>query len=277
MPPEEFVDEAAAESSSAPQVTPAQQTPNGGAQTAEQTGQGQQQPPFHLHPRWQQLQREQRESRTTMQQLTQENQRLQQQMQALQKTATGPAYTQEQRDERQRARQIIQELQNEDPEYARRQQQIDQMLAAMPHLLRGYQGVNALTQAQQEGNVRAGRQTIAELAKKALPDNPKAADRVEDLVTGHLTRDPALFERFRAGDASAIKEAFDAVDADFLSHLRRQANAQVATAKQQTRNLPPRPGGGLPTEAAPPKLEEGKEREYFSALSKRSQQVLSGG
>lgn len=234
-------------------------------------------PPFHLHPRFQTLIRENRESRTQLQTLSQQNQQLQRDMQALQKTASAPAYSQEQRDERTKARQIIKELMNEDPEYAKEQSELAQIRAAFPHLLRGYQGVQNLNQSQADGNVRQGRQLIAEVAKKALPDNPRAAERMEDLVTGLLTRDEALFRRFQAGDTTAIQEAFATVDADFLSQLRRQATAQVAITKEQTRRLPPRPGGGLPTEVAPPKLDPDNPRDYMRRLSEASQKVLGGG
>lgn len=274
--PEEFVpDGSPADSSTGQQVVdpnPQVQPPNGGAPSPAQKSE-----PWDKSPRFHQLVREARDGRDALrqnQQLTQNIQQLQQQMQALQKTASGPAYTQEQRDERSKARQIIQELMNEDPEYAKERAEMAQIRAAFPHLLRGYQGVQALTQSQSDGNVRQGRQLISEIATKALPDNPKAAERVEDLVTGLLTRDEALYQRFRAGDHTAIQEAFAAVDADFISPLRRQATAQMATTKDQTRRLPPRSGGGLPTQAAPPKLDPDNPRAYMSALSKASQEVL---
>ena len=231
--PDEFVQDGAESGSSPAQTDPqAQVSPNGGAQTTDQQNglDGQKPEPWHKSPRFQELTREARMGRDALrqnQQLAQQVQQLNQQLQQLQRTASSPARTPEQAQQRAEAIKELKALFQEDPELA----ELLRMRQEMPTLRQGYQGVQQLNLAQREATVRGAQGEIATLVRTAgLPlEGDGALDRYEDAITGIIFRSPEMHQRFKAGDTSVVKEAFQQLQSFLgLLQLRRLRLASPA-------------------------------------------------
>ena len=131
-------------------------------------------------------------------------------------------------------------------------------------------GVTQLTAQQQRAQVQGAAKHVATLAKEAgLPSDPKFLTRLTRLVAIEAQGLQDGDARFDAGDISVLDEAFAAVKGDFASMRREQTAQTVATKQQLQRTVPPRPAGGASGPEAPPKLEQGKERQFWEgAMSK---------
>ena len=142
----------------------------------------------------------------------------------------------------------------------------------IPGLTRGYQ---QLTEAQQHGQRESARSYIGTLAKEAgLPDDSKWVGHLTRLVAGHAMGIENGNERFERGDFSVLKEAFEAVKADFLGTLSKAGTANVAQAKGKLSKLPPAPRGSAAGPEASKPIEPGKEREFTRDLHKRGLALL---
>lgn len=225
-------------------------------------------PPFHQHPRFQQLIGENRTLKSTvaeMQRSIGEMQRLQQQAQS------GAGLSQDEQKQYSEAAQALKKILAADPEL----KEMFESRSKISKLEQGYQGVQRLSQAHQQSVARAGRAQIEQMVKDAdLPSDKTAMEHIEALVANRIGTNPELLARFNDGDLSAISEAFDAVKG-FLGSLRRDSAATVLTAKTKTRQLPPAPRGGAAGAEAPPKLVEGKEREYERGIHQRGAALLA--
>lgn len=140
------------------------------------------------------------------------------------------------------------------------------------------QSVESLTTAQRNGLLQAGRSQIATLSQTSkLPSDENSLNLIEEMVAGTIRRLPDGEARFLRGDLAIVKEAFEQVEKNFLSHLRREASAQLAQTKQKTSRLPPAPRGGVPGSEGDLKLEPGKERDFTAALHKKALALLETG
>ena len=137
------------------------------------------------------------------------------------------------------------------------------------------QSVESLTASQRNGLLQAGRSQIASLAQAAkLPADETSLHLIEEMIAGTIRRMKQGEARFLQGDLSIIKEAFNEVESKFLAPFRREGAAQLATTKRKTGNLPPAPRGGLPGTDGPLKLEPGKEREFTDRLHKQALEMI---
>lgn len=241
---EGFEDQGAAVADSPAADVPTADTPPG-AQSGV-TGQPSvaKDPPFHQHPRFQQLIGENRS-------LKGELATLKQTVDGLQRTASQPARTEEQRQARTEAIKALKELMAEDPELA----EVLSMRKEFPQLKQGYQGVGQIAKAQQDAATRQGRAQITTLAEQAgLSTDAKYVGRIERLIAAEIFEDKDALERYQGGDLSVINEKFKLVTDEFLGQTRRAAQTTVIDTKNKTRQLPPVSRGGAPGADAPPTL-----------------------
>ena len=255
MPPE--VMDATVDSST---TIGADQTGTDAASSAEtlNTDQVASQPPFHEHPRFQELIGKNRQLEAAVS-------RLSQQLTSLQRGREGDQPS---------------------PEYVDAANALfDKVLPAHPKLKALLdlaerapaltQSVESLTTAQRNGLLQAGRSQIATLAQTSkLPNDEASLNLIEEMVAGTIRRLSDGEARFLRGDLAVVKEAFEQVEKTFLSQLRREASASLAQSKQKTSRLPPAPRGGLPGSEGDLKLEPGKERDFTAALHKKALALL---
>ena len=262
MMPEELLD-AGAESSTAEGISA---DPSAGTQNTEQPAG--KEPPFHLHPRWQELQTRLRNQDTALTTATQRSEQLAEQVRQLEMaTKPGDAPTREYID----AAEALLKVMEANPKL----KMLLSLSDAAPHLIRGYQGVQDLTKAQQEGLFRQARSQVRDLAGKAeLPVDEDSINLIEEMVAGVIRRDADAHKKFLGGDTSVIGEAFDKVQKGFLSTLRREASVNLARNKENVRRLPPVTRGGAAGPEAPLKLVPGKEREYEKNMLKQAAEML---
>ena len=261
----EIVDAAVATDSSAvePSATP-QPAAQDGVQAETKL------PPFHEHPRFQELIAQNREFKAQNSQLSQQVQQLTQSVQQMQRNA--PQNGTPPNEEYVKAAEALLKIMEVNP----RLKAMLGLADAAPQLMQGYQGVQQLTQAQTTALLRSGRQEITTLATKAgLPASDEHVDLLEEMVAGVIRRTPGAEERFRQGDLTTVQEAFKKITEGFVAELRRPASASLAQTKAKVQGLPPAPRGGLPGSAAPAKLEPGKERAYEQSLHQRAMDMLS--
>lgn len=253
--PEEPMD-ASAESSPATPAEPA--SPSAGTLNAEPTdGAADQQPPFHEHPRFQQLIGENRQLKAAVSEL---NRRLQ----GLEKPKTDSA----------------------PPEYVEAAEALLKILPANPKLKALLdladrapsllENVDTLNQGRVNGLLLQSRATLKGLAEDAkLPADPDSLALLEEMIVGAIRRIDGGEARFLRGDPDVIREAFEYAEKRLLSQLRQGGAAALVSTKQKTKNLPPAPrGAGLPGQEPPAKLEPGKERQFESNLHKRAMQMI---
>jgi hypothetical protein len=219
--------------------------------------------PFHRHPRFQQLIAQNREHQQNIRHLTERLARAEHFQHYRQQQPAEPP-SQEMVD----AARALKLLMQSDPELRELYEQ-RQAFRLLPQLHQGYQ---SLHQAHQRGIVSSGTSQIASLAKDlGLSTDPKALRHVEEMVAGVIRSDPDLDARFRAGDGSAIAEAFNEVRASFLDGLRRQQTTALTSTKQRMQQLPsPLRGGSARGAELPEKPVEGQERQFEQALHQKA-------
>lgn len=248
-------------------------TPNAGAQNGA-NGQAKaapapKDPPFHQHPRFQQLIGENRS-------LKGEVTTLRQAVEDLKRTATQPARTPEQREERAQALRVLKELQSEDPEY----QELQQIRKEWAQIKQGYEGIGQVALSQQRAQVAQARSHISNLAKEAgLPGNEQYLNRLTRFIVAELRVNPEHVARFENGDLSVVTDAFQAVHKDFLGSVKREAATNVLNAKNNLQRLPPRPGaGGAAGKEAPMTLKPGDDpRAFRRQMFAKGREVLAEG
>jgi hypothetical protein len=211
-------------------------------------------PPFHQHPRFQQLIGENRS-------LKGELAKLQQTVAGLERTASQPARTEEQRQVRAEAIKQLKELFAEDEE-------LRDLLAIrkeFPNIKQGYQGVTELANAQQQQQVRQAISHINQLADKAnLDKSPKFRERLTRLVAAEARTIADGAQRVDRGDFAVFDEAFKSVQDEFLGQLKREAAGSVLQTKNAVQGLPPRSGaGGTAGREAAPTLKPGEDPKAF--------------
>jgi len=259
--------------SSAAQTQDATQGAPAGAVNTDQAQNGAQAQekltPFHQHPDWQRMVRERNESRTAQDQMRQELQALRQSHQAAQRAGQASQVSPEE----QQAIDALSTLLKKSPWGKTLLGLVD----AAPHLIKGYQGVQQLTQTQQTGVINSSRREIGTLAQSAgLPHAAGDVDLYEDIVTGIIGRDPEALQRFQQGDTSVVGDAFKKFTDGFAATLRRGPTAALVDTKLKTKQLPPRPAGGAAGPAAPEKLKPGDDPRQFAAnMGKRARAMLS--
>ena len=257
---DDVIADAPADSSTAP--VDGQQT-QADAQSADQR-------PFHEHPRFQELIAQNRDFKTQNGQLSQQVQQLTQAVQQMQQQA--PRGGQPPSEEYTKAADALLKIMEVNP----RLKALLGLSDAAPQLIKGYQGVQDLTQAQSTALLRSGRQEISSLAAKAnLATDDDSVDLMEEMVAGVIRRTPGAEERFRQGDLSTVGDAFKKIQDGFIANLRRPAAASVLQTKDKVRGLPPAPRGGLPGGSAPAKLEPGKERAFEQSLHQKAMDMLA--
>ena len=227
-----------------------------------------QEPPFHQHPRWQQVMQE---NRAVKAELLRQREELAQLRQPAKPAGTPRAP--EEQFQRTQALAALKELIGEDDDL-----KALLALAKMAPQLQGVtQHVQGLRQSQYRATVQAGHEAIRQIAQENhLPAafiNGPAFEHLEDLVTGVFTRNPDLARRFLDGDREAIKEAWKKID-PFVGALRQPAIAGVAQTKNRQATLPPASRGGLPGPAAPPAFDHTDPRKATSDLHSRAEALL---
>lgn len=267
--PDESLD-ATADSSTADTVQ--QQGTSAGTQNTDQPPA--KEPPFHLHPRWQELQGRLKNQDTA---LATANQRAEQLAERLRQFETAAKPGAQPSEEYVAAAQALLKVMESDP----RLKTLLSLSDAAPHLMRGYQGIQRLSEAQQRTLMTQGRSRVNEAAAKAgLPTDERALQHIEEMVAGAIRRNQGLAQRFKEGDMSAVDEAFKDIEEGLLQVMRRAAGQDLKQTKDMTKRLPPVPTGGSPGKEAPPKLEEGKEREFERTMHdsaiKRLESLLRG-
>jgi hypothetical protein len=227
--------------------------------------------PFHQHPRFQQLIAQNREFRAGQAQTAAHIRQLTDRLARYESSQRAPVEPPTQ--EVLEAARTLKTLMQADPEL-RAILQAQEQLRVLPQVYQGYQ---QLHQAHQRGIVSNGTAQLATLAKEAgLSTDPRALRHVEEMVAGVIRSDPDLDARFRAGDGSVIAEAFNEVNASFLTGLRRQQHAALSTTKQRMQRLPtPLRGGGARGAELPDRPEPGQERQFEQRLHQKAMQRLA--
>ena len=226
-------------------------------------------PPFHLHPRWQELQGQSRLKDQKIEHLTQYAAQIQERLTRLEEASRpkGEAPSQEYID----AAAALMKVMEANPKL----KTLLSLSDAAPHLMRGYQGVQELTQAQQAGLFRQARAQVKELAtKEGLPSDEDSLNLLEEMVAGMIRRNGDAHKKFLDGDVSVIGDVFNKIQKGFLSTLRREASVNLTNTKNNVKRLPPVSRGGAAGPEAPPKLEPGKEREFEKSLMKQGSAML---
>lgn len=226
--------------------------------------------PFHQHPRFQQLIGENRSLKGELGQLKQA-------LDELKRTASQPARSVEDREQRSAAIKALKELMAEDPELA----ELMAIRKEFPSIKQGVQGVGEVARAQQDMQLRTARSHIEQLAKDAgLPSDPKFTKYVSQMVALATKDIDGGESRFERGDLSVLDEAFKNIEG-FLSQVKRDAATTTLQTKAKTKQLPPVPRGGAPGQDALPKLKPGEERAYreqlHSSASNRLASLLNQG
>ena len=212
------------------------------------------------YARFQQVIRQNQELRTAVQGLQQQMQTFKQQEQR------GVPLTAQQEVERREALTAIKELFGADDEL----KSLLDLAKNAQKITEATNGVSRLTEQNQQASMTRARAHVATLAAtEGLPKDPKFLTRLTRLVAMEAQSLPDAERRFDAGDYTVLDDAFAAVKGDFAS-MRREQTVQTAATKQQLqRTVPPRPAGGASGPEAPPKLEQGKERQFWEgAMSK---------
>lgn len=249
---------------SSPGTEPAPPTPTpAGAENTETQGQAppEKQPPFHQHPRWQQMLGENRQLKAAVQTLASQMQQLQQ---AGQQQAGG--LTPDQQMQYQQAARALREVMQNDPE-------TKELLGLKQHVTQQLQQVR---QSQMQALERQGVDRILSAAKTAgLPQGKEYLNRLIKSVEAEVLQLPEGRQRFAAGDLTVLDEAFANINEHFLGQMRRDQQAQTLATKDKTRQLPPAPRGGAAGPAGLPKLDPDNPRAFQTALNKRATELLN--
>lgn len=222
-------------------------------------------PPFHQHPRFQQLTRENATLKSTVAQL---NQRLS----SLESRSDDQGgLTPEQTEEYRQAASALKRIFAADPEL----KALFEARKHLPSLAQGYQSVQQLSRQQAQAQAATAKNVIKELAaKEGLPTDAKYLTRLTRLVASEAMDLTDGNERYDRGDFSVLEEAFAQVKDTFIGQMLKEAAAATTATKTKTKQLPPAPRGGTAGEPAPAKIEEGKEREFMQGLHKRGLAML---
>lgn len=250
-------------------ATPEQTTDTSAGTQNTAPGPSPEQVPFHLHPRWQQVMAENRQYKQMVQGLSQR-------LQSLETASSSQGgLTHEQRAEYMKAGDALKTVLSEHPDL----KVLLDLAKRAPHLMQASEGVQRLSQAQEQSIHRQARTSIADLAKaESLPAGPKALQFIEDILAGEIARMPNGRQRYLAGDISVVSEAFNAVKGEFFAHLRRDPSATVVDTKlNKVTKLPPRPAGGAISRDADPKLDPDNPKGFWKGLRERSRVVTQAG
>ena len=190
---------------------------------------GQEQVPFHNHPRWQEVNRQLQAYRqygdpaTVAERLQQrqayETYILSQWQQARQPQAKG-AETQ---------------LSAEDAEVR------DKIISLFPHLKTLEKQTADLSNqvvTQQRAIVSRGREALTGYANYLGVSNPLGHQAMENAITAIIESNDGALERFKGGDSTIINHAIAALDAYVFEPIRRAAITQYVSGKQKTVGLP---------------------------------------
>ena len=261
--PDEVLTDVTAESSPATETT-GQPAPAGAENTEQPAGQPQEKlAPFHTHPRFQQVIRENQQLKQAVGQLGQQMQALQQKSQ--QQGGLSPDEQQQYTQAAQALRKVIEA----DPE--------------LKELLGLKQEVATQLKQVREGQVVAlERQGVDRILSKAKEfgypqDDDALSDLIERVEARVLKMDNGR-QRFLAGDLTVFDDALKTIksrDDKRIDSARREQTAATLATKDRTRSLPPAPRGGAAGPPGVPKLVEGKEREFTSGLHKAAQAMLN--
>lgn len=245
---------------------PAEPTPTpAGAENTESQGQAppEKLPPFHQHPRWQQMLGENRQLKAAVQTLASQMQQLQAAAQR-----NGGATPPEQQ-QYQEAAAALRKIFEADPE-------LRTLLEQAKHGSTLASGLQQVRQSQMAALERQGIDRILSRAKEAgLPQGKEYLTRLVKTVEAEVLQIDQGKQRFAAGDLSVLDEAFANINEHFLGQMRREQTAQTLATKDKTRQLPPAPRGGAAGPAGLPKLDPDNPRAFQSALNKRATELLN--
>lgn len=240
-------------------------TQNTGAQAAAQQQQQTKEPPFHEHPRFKEVIGQNRIYKQQIETLARELQALK----AAAQPKPGADRAPEDQFQRSQAAAALKELIGEDPDL----KALLTLAKMAPQIDAGLRRLNDLSQHQQRAVISTAHDMIRALATKNQLSE-EHFDYFEDLITGVLSRDPGLTQRFQTGDRKAIEEAWEKIS-PFISALRKPAAAALTKTKANVLNLPSRPGGGVPGQPAPFKVDPDKPRESTAALHALAEKALA--
>lgn len=249
----------------------APETPPAGAQPVSE-------PPFHQHPRWQQLMQERATERQALiaahQKLRDVEQRLAQQQPAQNGQPKDPELAQ--------ALEAIEKVFNVDPSRAASMmakllgvdlKTLQALSKAAPHMVAGLRNVADLRGAQVGAMEHASRNHVMGLmTRHGMPQTREALEAVEALVAYRIQSNPQALADFKRGSLAPLEWAFSTINAALIGPMKQPA--QTAAAKDAVRRLPPASRAGTPGQPAPPKLERGKEREFTERLSDMSRKMF---
>ncbi len=244
-----------------------------------------QEPPFHLHPRFQQLIRDGQMSKQTIAQLQSQVEQYQAKFAELEKKQNQGTSTPEEDDELRKASGALERILMRNPEA------LDRILSTHPKfkalsdnadkLLASQNGVTQLQQAQSQALMRQAESRIQGLAKEAgLPNDPAYLQRLVRLVAAEAQAIEGGNQRFAQGDLSVLDEGFKALQGNFLNHTQRAGTAGLLQTKSRTSALPPAPRGGAAGPTGLPKFDPNAPdavRNRMGELSKAAAAMLAEG
>lgn len=241
-------------------------------------------PPFHQHPRFQQLIREGQVSRQTIQQLQQQLEANQAKFAELERKQNQGRTTPEEDEQLRQAGTALERIIMSNPEM------LDRLLSAHPKfktlsenadkLLASTGQTEQMQQAQSQALMRQATGHIHTLAKEAgLPQTPEYLQRLVRLVAAEAQAIEGGNQRFSQGDLSVLDDGFKALQSNFLAHTQRAGTAGLLQTKSRTQSLPPAPRGGA---AGPPGLPKFDPKtmsiqDRMGQLSKRAADMIAEG
>lgn len=213
-------------------------------------------PPFHQHPRFQELIRDRQMSRQTIANMQQQLEQQQTKFAELERKQNQGRTSPEEDEQLRQAGTALERIIMSNPEM------LDRLLSAHPKfktlsenadkLLATTGQTEQMQQAQSQALMRQATGHIHTLAKDAnLPQTPEYLQRLVRLVAAEAQAIEGGNQRFAQGDLSVLDEGFKALQSNFLAHTQRAGTAGLLTTKNATRGLPPAPRGGA---AGPPGL-----------------------
>lgn len=265
--------EGAAVETASPAVDPAADPAQAPSQPAQPAAE--KQPPFHEHPRWQQMLGQNRQLQGTVQQLSQRIQ----QMEALQqKAAQQGSLSAADLAQYQEAGAAMEKIMQA-TDWGR---DLLAMRAQKAQLESGQQTLTRIQQQQAQALSRQSISHITNLAEKAgydVKNQPWVASLVRG-IAAHALATPGANERFDQGDLTVLDEVFKEYQETFLSRLQRAGQAQTLATKQRTASLPPAPRGGAAGPPGLPKFDGSKPNaipQRFDDLARAASQMLADG
>lgn len=240
---------------------------------------GQQNVPFHQHPRW--IERENQwngrmaQAQQREQQLAGHVQQLTTRLQALERAGERQGdLTPEQELEYKQAETALERLFKYSPKFSK----ILKLLENADNIEQSMGQVREVSVEAAQQKVASAKQSILGMAKEAgLNIDPKHNQRVIDMVVTAALQIPNGNARYKRGDTSVLTEAFAQVK-DFLSTMARPGQAKTAATKNQLRNMPPPARGGSSAGAPAPKpIDPKNPRASLRDLHSRAAAILKGG